>query len=39
MNSSKQGKCPVMHGGNTVTEKSVTELVAKHAKSGYFTPT
>lgn len=24
MNSSKQGKCPVMHGGNTVTEKSVT---------------
>lgn len=23
MNTSKQGKCPVMHGGNTVTEKSV----------------
>ncbi|GGK16152.1 catalase-peroxidase [Yeosuana aromativorans] len=25
MNSSKQGKCPVMHGGNTITEKSVTD--------------
>jgi len=25
MNSSKNGKCPVMHGGNTATEKSVID--------------
>ena len=25
MNSSKNGKCPVMHGGNTATEKSVMD--------------
>ncbi|TJY33471.1 catalase/peroxidase HPI [Pontimicrobium aquaticum] len=25
MNSSKTGKCPVMHGGNTATEKSVMD--------------